>query len=181
VTQQLIYKYALANVVILLMLLIFSCSGDTGDGNNAPTLQLVGIHKDTMVQGIAFEDSIVATINFEDIDGDIAGIDDDEIPFNIFIEDVRDGGGIDNVSFPLFPDLSKGQKGTMELIILTTCCINADGATCLPDTITSTNVFPYDIYIVDAQGNQSNTITTPLCYDHRVDDYIPIGSVVAKT
>ena len=158
-TQQLFYKYALANVGILIMLLLISCSGDNGNGNTPPTISLISINKDVMIAGNGPEDQIIATLEFEDIDGDIEGIKDDLIPSNIFIRQVRDGGDIETVSFPDFPNLSEGQKGTMDLTILTTCCLGPNG--CAFPKIDSTNVFPYEIHIVDSRGNMSNIVTTP--------------------
>jgi len=133
------------------------CGSDNGDGNNAPVLEYIGISKDSMRQG-SRGDSIVVRILFEDIDGDIEGIVDGVAPVNIFRVDTRDGSE-DPASFPGFPDLSKGQKGQMDLTILTTCCLFEveDPCTTGLDTV---NVYPYEIYIVDAKGNRSNTITT---------------------
>ncbi len=142
------------------MLLMISCGGDNGDGNTPPTLELVSINKDIMMAGNGPEDQIIATLEFEDIDGDIEGKKDDFIPSNIFIRQVRDAGDIETVSFPDFPNLADGQKGTMELAILTTCCLGPNGCITRDSDIES-QVFPYEIYIVDSRGNKSNVVTTP--------------------
>lgn len=138
---------------------MISCGGDNGDGNNAPTLELVSLDKLVMQAGNGPEDQIIVTMNFEDVDGDIEGITTQNLPSNIFLRQVRDGGSTENVSFPEFPNLSEGQKGTLDLTILTTCCLGPFG--CAETRIDSINVFPYEIYIVDSRGNESNRILTP--------------------
>ncbi len=138
---------------------MISCGGDDGNGDNPPTLELVSLDKLVMMAGNGPEDEIIVTMNFEDVDGDIEGITPEKLPSNIFITQLRDGGATENVSFPDFPDLSKGQKGTLDLTILTTCCLGPRG--CAETRIDSINVFPYEIYIVDSRGNESNRIFTP--------------------
>lgn len=153
----------LASIVILVWTMS-SCGAEKGDGTNAPTLVFLGMSKDTMVQGqvgLIVPDSIVVQLRFEDIDGDIDGISSGNTPMNIFRIDSRDGSN-DPASFPAFPDLSAGQRGTLDLTIFTTCCINPNQfQSCDPDTINTFNTFTYDIFIEDIQGNRSNTVTTP--------------------
>jgi len=113
-----------------------------------------------MDQGQTLSDSIVVRMLFEDIDGDIEGSTPSFKPDNIVLTDSRDGNVSTN-SFPGFPSLSTGQKGRLDLSILTTCCINPGTVeSCSASETFPTNTYTIDIYIVDAQGNKSNTITT---------------------
>jgi len=96
---------------------------------------------------------------FEDIDGDLEGLSSGSIPDNIVIIDTRDNSE-EFTSFPRFPDdLSNGQRGQLDLTIRTTCCLFDIEDPCTTG-LDEVNVFPYDIFIVDAQGNRSNTIST---------------------
>lgn len=142
------------------MITCYSCDDGPVNANNAPTLEFLSMNKDTMSQSTSTTDSIVVSLRFEDIDGDIAGIEPQMRPFNISIIDSRDGN-VDPVSFPAFPDLSKGQRGELNLTILTTCCLNPTSNPCERDTITPSNIYTYDIVIEDANGNSSNAVTTP--------------------
>lgn len=144
-------------VLILVAILCYACSDNKTNGNNAPTLSLLSISKDTMNQGQGQNDSIIVFLKFEDIDGDIVG--GFGQPNNIFIVDNRDGA-IDPATFPELPDVGDSQKGDMTLLIKTTCCQNPNSVPCEPDPVITFNQYSYDIYISDQAGNESNRVTT---------------------
>lgn len=110
-----------------------------------------------MNQGFGQNDSIIAQLKFEDIDGDIVG--GFGVPNNIFIIDSRDGA-IDPLTFPELPDVGDGQKGDLTIQIKSTCCNNGNVLPCEPDTVTTFSSYSYDIFIVDNAGNESNRVTT---------------------
>jgi hypothetical protein len=151
----------LTMIAAMISLLFGGCSDGNVNGNNPPSLQYMGINKDTMVQGfggINSGDSIVVFLNFQDIDGDIVG---GQSSMNISIVDNRDGF-VDPVSFPVLPKLKDGQKGELKLSIFNTCCQFPEGlgAGCIVVPGIPSNRFTYDIFIEDGAGNISNRITT---------------------
>lgn len=135
----------------------YACSDNNENGNNPPSLSLISISKDSMSQGFGQNDSIIAQLKFEDIDGDIVG--GFGIPNNIFIVDNRDGQ-IDPVTFPELPDVGDNQKGDLTLLIKSTCCKTGNVIPCDPDTVTTFERYSYDIFITDGAGNESNRVTT---------------------
>gem|GEM_PF-2426791 len=145
---------------ILILLVLSGCGPDVGDGNNAPVLTFVGINKPSLFQSSSvINDSILVRLEFEDIDGDLAGLGDGMIPDNIVIVDTRDNSE-EFTSFPRFPtDLTNGQRGQLDLTIRTTCCLFDIFDPCMTGLDTF-NIYPYDIYIVDSQGNRSNVVST---------------------
>lgn len=150
-------SWAAASIIILL---VISGCGSDGDGNTAPTLSFVGLNKPALFQGEGIgSDSIVVRLMFEDIDGDIEGLGNGLIPNNIVYVDTRDGTET-AASFPSFPsEVTGGQRGQLDLTIGATCCLFEVFFPCTQGLDTA-NVFPYDIFIIDGQGNRSNTITT---------------------
>lgn len=159
--SKIVAKITFLFITCLLVLLFEACSDEPVNGNNPPSIEFLGMDRDTMVQGITGinnRDSILVFLTFNDIDGDIAG---GSSTRNISIVDNRDGF-IDPVSFPELPELKKGQKGEMRLAIYTTCCQFPAGlgAGCIVVPGVPDNRYTYDIYIEDEAGNRSNTITT---------------------
>lgn len=141
----------------ILFMLVYACTDNGTNGNNPPTLSYQGLVSDTMRQGLG-EDAIIAVLSFEDIDGDIIG----GSTMSISLVDNRDGT-IEPISFPVLPELSKGQKGTFQLAILSTCCIfppEDQIPACEGDPDFPPNQYTYDIFITDGAGNRSNSVTT---------------------
>ena len=152
----------LAKLCILFLIVASSCAKEAPNGNNPPFIEYLGISKDTLDQmsGIAGidRDVIVLSLKFEDIDGDIEGGN----VGNISLIDTRDNFD-DRVSFPELPELRNGQRGTIQIDILNTCCkypifVAAPCEADVPD-------YPFDkvafeVVIRDAAGNPSNRITT---------------------
>lgn len=152
----------LAKLCILFLIVASSCAKEAANGNNPPFIQYIGIDKDTLEQkgGIAGieRDVIMLSLAFEDVDGDIEG----GSVGNISIIDTRDNSD-ERVSFPVLPELRNGQRGTVQIELLNTCCkypifvapaCEADVAGYPFDKVA------YDIIIRDAAGNPSNRITT---------------------
>ena len=137
--------------------MVWACTENQPNGNNPPTLSFRGMESDVMRQGLG-QDTIFVILDFEDVDGDIIGGQNG----NISLVDNRDGT-IEPVTFPDLPDLSKGQKGTLRLAILSTCCIfppEDQIPACESDPDFPPNLYTYDIFITDGNGNESNRVTT---------------------
>lgn len=159
--SKIVAKITLLFISCFFILLTEGCSDDPVNGNNPPTLEYLGMNRDTMIQGITGinnRDSILVFLRFSDIDGDIVG---GRSSMNISIVDNRDGV-IDPVSFPNLPELKKGQKGELRVAIYTTCCQFPEGlgAGCIVVPGIPDNRYTYDIYIEDGAGNRSNSVTT---------------------
>jgi len=144
--------------LILLGLSIMSCDSDVPNGNNSPTLSYMGLEKETMLQGDG-TDSVVVALTFEDVDGDIGGVN----AANIIVTDNRDGSEYITLSFPELPNNGKPQQGTLQLTLPNTCCIypaSANTPACDRNPRFPRNRFTVDIVIEDLNGNRSNVITT---------------------
>ena len=142
--------------ICFLVLIILSCSEEP-TGNNAPTLTYLGLSNTVMQQGFG-QDTVFVFLEFEDIDGDIVGGN----TMNISVIDNRDGT-VDPISFPVLPSLNNGQRGTIQLTILSPCCIYAPELmipACERDPDFPPNMYTYDIFITDGAGNPSNRVTT---------------------
>ncbi len=106
---------------------------------------------------------LVISIDFQDGDGDI-GINKDAPQKNIFIVDNRTGF-IDSLAVPYdleSPGNIKGISGTIDVTILSSCCVPETGLPCTPNAdYPPRQELVYDIYITDRSGNQSNIMKTP--------------------
>jgi len=126
-----------------------------------PTIELVGLTKDTMSQDQFNTDSIIIVLNFTDGDGDIGS----ESELNVFVTDLRDNFLSDRFRIPRLDEQagsSNGISGELRLTLYTTCCTYPNGATpCEPSTEFPTNSLSYEIYIMDQAGHKSNVVTTP--------------------
>ena len=142
--------------IVILVLILASC-GEDPPGNNPPTLNYIGMINSEIPQGLG-QDTVFAFLEFEDLDGDLIGGN----TMNISVVDNRDGT-VDPISFPVLPELSDGQRGTIQLSILSTCCIYPPELmipACESDPDFPPNIYSYDIFITDAAGNTSNVVTT---------------------
>jgi hypothetical protein len=126
-----------------------------------PKIEFVGMSKDTMLQGLNQQDSIIVTFHFEDGDGDIGRTTDAEMN-NVFFIDTRTGQ-IDNAfGIPFVPPQgsTNGIEGEVHIKIYSTCCIYPVGDPCLPSAQFPFDELTYQIYITDRAGNSSNLIET---------------------
>jgi hypothetical protein len=132
---------------------------------DSPTLEFRNFSKTELRQGAFGEDSVVLTLFFTDGDGDF-GSASNSIERNIFMRDNRTGQTFREYKAPFVPEEGAGNgiSGTIDIVILTTCCV-FDLATGIPPcekpAAFPTNTLTLDIFIKDRAGNQSNTITTP--------------------
>ncbi len=144
-------------IAAMLTLLLIAC-GDDPVGNNSPVISYNGMSKDNIVQGsLGLEDTLVIGLTFEDIDGDL-----DEAMNNIVVIDTRNGEIHYTNTVPDLPESENGNKGQMQISVPTLCCLFDDGTPpCESPPDFPTNEFSFEIYIFDAQGNQSNRVSTP--------------------
>ncbi len=137
---------------------VSSCSSEGSNGNNPPILVYNGLEKEVMSQGDG-TDSVIISLTFEDIDGDIGGTN----AANIVVQDNRDGSEYITLSFPDLPKNGKAQQGSLRLTIPNTCCTyppSANTPACDRNPRFPRNRFTLDISIFDLNGNISNVITT---------------------
>lgn len=144
--------------LILLGLCLYACEGDNVNGNNPPTLVYEGLEKSEMRQSPR-ADSVVILLQFEDVDGDIGGVNQ----ANITVTDNRNGSQYISLSFPDLPNVGNTQQGSLRIFLPNTCCIYPPSAMtpdCERNPRFPDNKFTVDISIQDLNGNRSNTITT---------------------
>ncbi len=143
--------------------MIFLSSCHTGpDYPVEPVIKYIGMSKQEMIQGFN-SDTLILTIGFTDGDGDI-GL-DSQTGQNIFLIDNRTGDIYDRFRIPTIPveGANNGVSGTIEMTVLTTCCIFPEGIpNCETPEQYPDNDLSFDIYITDRAGHQSNIITTPV-------------------
>jgi hypothetical protein len=132
-----------------------------------PAIEYVSMTKDTLPRG-SETDSTLVTLSFTDGDGDIGyevGGDND-----LFFTDSRDGD-VKPRKIPFVPELgaSNGIKGKISFVIDNSCCIFPPPDTFYNGCYDVLPQHPYDsvtysVYILDRQGNKSNTIQLPPIY-----------------
>ena len=127
-----------------------------------PRIELVGMSKDTIKQGIFQQDSLTVIFRFEDGDGDL-GRTDQETENNVFFIDERTGTLDNTFAIPEIPQegAGNGVEGEVRILLFSTCCIYPDGS----DPCTINSQYPLDtvryrIYIKDRAGHKSNEIFT---------------------
>jgi hypothetical protein len=130
---------------ICIAILLFSCKKEDAI-NEIPTISFVSISPSTANE---YVDDINITISYSDGDGDL-GENNPDI-FNLFIRDNRNFIEYKFRIPELTPDDSNiAIEGEFNIII------NGTGIT---NESTSQQV-DYNVYVVDREGNKSNTITT---------------------
>ncbi len=145
-------------ISLLLGLLLTSCGNDLVIGDNPPTLTYLATPQNSMFQGLG-TDSVVIELAFTDVDGDLGGVNDQ----NIFVIDNRDNSQYIVLSFPELPSNGKAKEGTIKLTIPSSCCIyppEAKTPPCDANPKFPDNRFTLSIYIEDLARNKSNTVTT---------------------
>lgn len=154
---------------ILLSFLLITGSMSCVTGPNLPvepTLEYLGMDKDTIKQSLVTDDSFVLSLRIQDGDGDI-GNEGNEL-FNLFIIDSRTGQDYDQpIQLPMLPE-GLSQNGVIidaNLRLFPPCCIFPDGT--FP--CTASDEFPLDslqlnITIQDRAGNISNSVTSDYLY-----------------
>ena len=152
----------------LSLIMLFGSMGCTDAPNfsETPFIEFIGMSKDTMLQGLNEQDSLVVFIHFEDGDGDI-GNDPMSGSNNVFVIDERIGIQDNSFRIPTIPEegAANGIEGTIKLVFFSTCCIFDDSGVdpCLIDPDQPFDEVQYRIYMEDRAGNKSNEIlTTPI-------------------
>ncbi len=127
-----------------------------------PQIEFISLSKDTMLQGVFQQDSIIVSFSFQDGDGDL-GRTDQEPQNNIFFTDLRTGTLDNTFAIPKLPSdgAGNGVEGTIKILLFSTCCIYNDGSDpCLPNINAPLDTVQYKINIIDRAGHISNDIIT---------------------
>lgn len=137
------------------------------DYSNIPEIEFIRLSKNLMRQSSLGPDTVIITFGFTDGDGDLGT--GQEGP-EVFVFDGRDNFEKPPYQLPKIDQqgVGNGISGEISILMPTTCCIfppqngiayppcdNSPNAPSMFDTVF------YQIYIKDAAGNQSNTISTP--------------------
>lgn len=124
-----------------------------------PVLTFETLSKDTLDRGYDDEDATTVTLSFTDGDGDLSGLDTN----NMFVIDTRTGFTEGNFTIPDIPPVGGGNGISGDIIfnLKTTCCNFPEPglAGCedvLPGFLYDTVV--YEVYIIDQAGNESNKV-----------------------
>jgi len=154
-------KYA---IFTLLVAFVFACTSPP-DYPPEPVLSFQSLSKDTLNRGYDDEDHTVVTLSFTDGDGDISGLDTN----NMFLIDTRTGFTEGNFTIPDIPKVgtANGISGDIIFNLKTTCCQFPDPglAGCedeMPGFLYDTVV--YEVYLLDLAGHESNHILLPPIY-----------------
>ena len=130
-----------------------------------PQIEFISLSKDTMLQGVFQQDSVIVSFSFQDGDGDL-GRTPQEPQNNIFFTDLRTGTLDNTFAIPALPPdgAGNGVEGTIRILLFSTCCIYTDGNDpCTPNVNVPMDTIQYKINIVDRAGHVSNDIfTTPI-------------------
>lgn len=148
-------KYTL---IALLIGFIFACSTPP-QYPPEPILKFESLSKDTLDRGVNDEDETIITLSFTDGDGDLSGLDTN----NLFVIDTREGVSEGDFTIPDIPTpgTANGISGEIIFNLRTTCCKFPEPglAGCddeLPGFLYDTVV--YEVYVIDQAGNESNHV-----------------------
>ncbi|AEV34293.1 hypothetical protein Oweho_3342 [Owenweeksia hongkongensis DSM 17368] len=133
--------------IIIVFSSLFSCSKDEDQLSEVPSLELISIGPNSVVQ---FEDSVVIRLAYEDGDGDLGGFPADSV--NLFVVDNRNGVPFEFRIQELVPGGAEVPiKGTLS-ITLQNLFLTGNG---------SQENATFNIYAYDRAGNKSNVVKTP--------------------
>lgn len=134
-------------IVILFAGLLFSCNKEDNQLDEVPSLELISIAPNTVVQ---FEDSVVIRLDYEDGNGDLGGFPADSV--NLFVVDNRNGVPFEFRIQELVPGGAEVPiKGTLS-ITLQNLFLTGTG---------SQESATFSIYAYDRAGHKSNVVKTP--------------------
>jgi hypothetical protein len=150
-------------VLLLLAAMGWQCL-NAPDYLDTPSIEFLGVSKDTLQQGLFMEDSLIVFFSFQDGDGDI-GREAQDTTNNVFFIDERTGTLDNTFGIPAIPEegAANGVEGEIRIVLFSTCCIYTDGEDpCVPNPTTPTpfDTVQYRIYITDRADNKSNEILT---------------------
>lgn len=133
--------------IVILISLIVSCSKDEDQINEVPSLELISIGPNTVIQ---FEDSVVIRLAYEDGDGDLGGFPADSV--NLFVVDTRNGVPFEFRIQELVPGGAEVPiKGTFNITLQNLFLTGAGNQ----ESVT------FSIYAYDRAGHKSNVVKTP--------------------
>lgn len=132
-----------------------------------PTIEFVSLDRDTIIQSLINEDTVLITFSFTDGDGDLGTLEGDTIK-NAFLIDKRDGAEVGYI-VPYIPPRGNNSaiSGEITIELYSTCCLPApgfSGCSPFPGSVNPVDTLSYEIYIKDRAGNISNTIQTAPIY-----------------
>ncbi len=112
-----------------------------------------------MVQGDLNQDSIWLKFEFEDGDGDL-GFGSNDIRQDIFVHDERTGNLHGAFKLPDLPQLGSGaQKGTISILLFTSCCIFPDNIPpCSTPLQYPVDTLIFSMYLTDRANHKSDTL-----------------------
>ncbi|MEO6190813.1 MAG: hypothetical protein ABIO44_11085 [Saprospiraceae bacterium] len=148
------------NIIVTVLFIATSCTNNDNTSTN-PSIQLIGLSKQSMLQGDLNQDSLLIQISFKDGDGDL-GWGSSDSRKDIFVIDKRINLISDQFKIPDIPNSNgKPIEGELLVRLFTTCCL-------FPNNIPPCSAPPqypfdtinYEIYIKDRAGNESNHIVT---------------------
>ncbi|MCR9288715.1 MAG: hypothetical protein NXI23_15170 [Bacteroidetes bacterium] len=148
-------KYA---IISLSIGIIFACSTPP-EFPLEPVLTFESISKDTLNRGYDDEDQTEVIISFTDGDGDLSGLDTN----NMFLIDTRTGFTEGNFTIPDIPPVgvSNGISGDIIFTLKTTCCnFPEPGLAGCEDVLQGFlyDTVVYEVYVIDQSGHESNHI-----------------------
>ena len=128
--------------------------------SSVPAIEILGISRDTMVQGAFNQDSILVYLAIRDGDGDIGEGPDDTLP-NIEITLINTGV-VEYIRMPEIEHNASPIYAEATVRIYMTCCVYDDAIPpCTPTD--SVQHLVYQIRIRDQRGQWSNSVqTTPI-------------------
>lgn len=142
--------------IFVLLLLIIGCAKPP-DLDVIPSIEYLGLSKNSMKQGSVNQDSVILTLKLKDGDGDIGFTGNENKTPDLFVIDKRTNEVSDTYIIPSIPQqgVNNGIIVTMDIILRTLCCkVNP----CEPDPNQPDEQLPLEIYVVDRAGNQSNYV-----------------------
>ncbi|MCC6752628.1 MAG: hypothetical protein IT266_01450 [Saprospiraceae bacterium] len=142
-------------VVPLLLGLLFSCE-PSGKGDAVPQLVYRGASKTILQQGDLNQDSLWLLFDFEDGDGDL-GFGSGDPSAEVYLWDERTGNLHNAFKLPdLPPSGGSSQKGSLRLLVFTTCCLFPDNIPpCSAPPQYPTDSLRFSAYLTDRAGHQS--------------------------
>ncbi len=147
------------SIILVIIILLFLNCNKSDTTSVIPKIEYIGMNKFEMKQGDLNQDTLLLQFNFEDGDGDL-GFGTSSTRADIFVKDSRTGNLQDSFKLPdLPPSQNDPQKGSITILVFTTCCLFPDGTPPCENPIKyPVDSLQYLITIKDKAGNESNII-----------------------
>jgi len=141
-----LFNILLALNFVLITVLASSCK-KTEEKSTAPVLEVISVNKTSLIE---FKDSLIVTLSYEDVNGDLGQLNPDENA--LLVKDARIANGDYYHIPPITPDQQNLKtKGTFQVFIPSLFLLGNGG---FEKTIIS-------FQVKDRDNNISNTATTP--------------------